>query len=409
MKTYTQGHIKMAITAVRANRWRSFLTMLGVIIGVASVISVVGIGQGVKKQVSGQINKLGKDLITVRATRINDDTGLSGGLGLLSNFNVLSSLPEKDYATVAQAHEVKTAVPLAIVSGQVKGDQTVSNAAVIGTTYSLPDALNQDIAFGVFFSADDDGANVAVLGERAAERIFDENVPLGRSFSFRGQRFVVRGVFDTFETTPLSGEADFNDAVFIPYGTAQDLTGNNAPIYEVLAKPKDAQQTDQTVAAIKRGLRQNHGGAEDFTVTKSSQALEVSNNILDLLTRLIGGIAAISLLVGGIGIMNVMLVSVTERMHEIGIRKAVGATNRQVLNQFMVEATVLSVAGGILGIVLAVLIDLLLRIFTNIQPVISWQVVVLAFVVSLAVGVLFGSAPALKAARKEPIDALRNE
>lgn len=409
MKSYTTGHIKMAANAVRANRWRSFLTMLGVIIGVASVISVIGIGQGVKKQVSGQISRLGKDLITVRADKVSDSSTLGGGLGLLANFNVLSALPEKDYATVAQARGVRVAVPLAIVSGQVRGDQTLGNAAVIGTSSDLPEALNQDIAFGVFFSPEDNDANVAVLGERAAERIFDENVPLGRSFEFRGQRFQVRGIFDSFETTPLSGETDFNDAIFIPYGTAQNLTGDTAPLYEVLAKPLDPKQTDQTVAAINQGLLHNHGGAQDFTVAKSGQSLEATNNILDLLTRLISGVAAISLLVGGIGIMNVMLVSVTERMHEIGIRKAVGATNRQVLNQFMVEAAVLSVLGGAIGILVAVLIDLLLRIFTNIQPVISWQVVLLAFAVSLAVGVVFGSAPALKAARKEPIDALRNE
>jgi ABC-type antimicrobial peptide transport system permease subunit len=408
MKSYTHGHIKMAITAVRANGWRSFLTMLGVIIGVASVISVIGISQGVKKQVSGQIGKLGKDLITVRASRVTD-TSLNGGLGLLANFNVLNTLPEKDYVTVAQLREARLTVPLSVASGEIKGDSNINNTMVIGTNSFLPDALNQDISFGVFFSPDDNDENVAVMGERAAERIFNENVPLGRSFVFRGERFQVRGIFDTFETTPLSGEVDFNDAVFIPYGTTQRITGNNAPLYEILVKPNDSHSADQTVGAINASLLKNHGGERDFTVAKSGQSLQVSNNILDILTRLVGGVAAISLLVGGIGIMNVMLVSVTERMHEIGIRKAVGATNRQLLNQFIIEASVLSVAGGILGVLFAVLIDILLRIFTDIQPVISWQVVLLACAVSLVIGIVFGSAPAFKAARKEPIDALRNE
>lgn len=408
MKSYTHGHIKMAITAVRANRWRSFLTMLGVIIGVASVISVIGISQGVKKQVSSQISKLGKDTITIRASRVTDSS-VNGGLGLLANFNVLNSLPDKDYVKVTETQGVRVAVPLSIVSGEIKGDDSVNSSLVIGSNSSLPDVLNQDIAFGVFFSPDDTDENVAVLGERAAQRIFNENVPLGRSFSFRGERFQVRGIFDTFETTPLSGEVDFNDAVLIPYGTAQRITGNNAPLYEILVKPADSHNAEVTARAINGALLKNHGGERDFTVARAGQSLQVTNNILDILTRLVGGVAAISLLVGGIGIMNVMLVSVTERMHEIGIRKAVGATNRQLLNQFIIEASVLSVAGGIIGIIVAVLIDVLLRIFTDIQPVISWQVVLLAVGVSLIIGVVFGSAPAFKAARKQPIDALRNE
>lgn len=408
MSLFTHGHIKMAVTAVRANRWRSFLTMLGVIIGVASVITVVAISQGVKQQVSGQVSKLGKDLITVRASQVSS-SGASG-IDLLSSFTVLGSLPSKDYGTVATTKGVKTAVPLSIISGQIRGDNRVDNPIVIGTTSDLPGLLNQDLAYGVFFPSDEDnGGNVAVLGSRAAERIFSENVPLGRSFSYRGQKFVVRGIFDDFQAAPLSGEADFNDAVFIPYGTSQALSGNSASLYEVLAKPTDPKQADQVARSVEGRLLTNHGGAHDFSVGLATQTQAAANTILDLLTRLIAGVAAISLLVGGIGIMNVMLVSVTERMHEVGIRKAVGATNRQILNQFIIEATVLTIAGGFIGIVVAVLIDLLLRIFSDLQPAITWQIVVLAFFVSVAVGVIFGSVPAIKAARKQPIDALRNE
>jgi len=407
MSVFTHGHIKMAVTAVRANRWRSFLTMLGVIIGVASVITVVAISQGVKQQVSGQVNKLGKDLITVRASQVSS-SGASG-IDLLSSFTVLGSLPAKDYGTVATTKGVKTAVPLSIISGQIRGDNTLDNPIVIGTTSDLSGLLNQDIAYGVFFSADEDNGNIAVLGSHAAERIFNENVPLGRSFSYRGQKFIVRGIFDDFQAAPLSGEADFNDAVFIPYATSQELSGNSASLYEVLAKPTEPKRADQVAHSIEGRLLANHGGAHDFSVGLATQTQAAANTILDLLTRLIAGVAAISLLVGGIGIMNVMLVSVTERMHEVGIRKAVGATNRQILNQFIVEATVLTITGGIIGIIVAVLIDLLLRIFSDLQPAITWQIVVLAFIVSVAVGVIFGSAPAIKAARKQPIDALRNE
>jgi len=407
MKSLAQGHVKMALTALRANRSRSFLTMLGVIIGVASVITVVGIGEGVKHQVNSQINKLGKDVIAVRAHNVSASEGQ--GIGVLSDFTVTTPLPESDYATVAGSRGVNVAVPFAIAGGQVKGDQTPTGEVVIGTTDQMPDLLKQDMAFGVFFSSDESDAHVAVLGERAAIRLFNENVPLGRTLNFRGQDFIVRGVFDTFEATPFSGQVDFNDAIFIPYGVAQDITSHTAALYEVLTKPNDPKATDQTVASIRARLLKSHGGQEDFSVLKSDQSLAATNAILDLLTKLIGGIAAVSLLVGGVGIMNVMLVSVTERMREVGIRKAVGATNRQIFVQFLVEAAVLSFVGAIIGIVVAGFGNLIIRILTNLQPVITWQIVLLATGVSMVVGVIFGLIPAVKAARKAPIEAFRNE
>ena len=406
MKSFTNGHIKMAVTALRANRARSFLTMLGVIIGVASVISVVAIGQGVKNQVNGQIRTFGKDLITVRASTVSSQ---NSGLGALSSLSILTPLSQKDYGTVAATSKVGTTVPVAVLDGKVQGDRALTNGVVIGTSENFASILNHTLAYGIFFTDDDANSNFAVLGQQAAQQIFNENVPIGRNFSFRGQQFVVRGVLDGFETTPLSGQADFNNAVFIPYNVAQDLTNHAAPIYELLAKPNDAKDVDAVAANIEKRLLAAHGGQQDFVVQRAAESQTASNAILDLLTKLIAGLAAISLLVGGIGIMNVMLVSVTERMHEVGIRKAVGATNRQILVQFMIEATVLSIAGALFGILVAYAVDLLLRILTDLQPAISWQIVLLAAGVSVLVGIIFGLVPAVKAARKQPIDALRNE
>ncbi len=411
MKSLTRGHLKAGLDSVRGAKVRNFWTMLGVIIGVTSVITIVSIGEGIKAQISSQIHHYGKDLITVQPAQFHGGSGINSNKGsLLSGLNVTGSLTAKDVAAVTNSRNIGASAPLSAVPGNARGDNgNYTGGLVIGTTSDLPSLLNQSLAFGVFLTTDDVGANVAVLGQHAAETLFNQNVPLGRTFTFRGQSFIVHGIFNQFDSTPLSQDADFNNAIFIPYDVAESLSNNTAPTFEILAKPTDVKQTAASVKDIQKSLYKTHGGQNDFAVLQQSQNLAGSNAVLDLLTRLIGGVAAISLLVGGIGIMNVMLVSVAERMHEIGIRKAVGATNRQILSQFMIEASTLSLTGGIIGIALSFLIDLGLRAGTDLRPQISWQVVVLATGVSLLVGVIFGSVPALKAARKDPIEALRSE
>lgn len=409
MKSLTHGHLKAAWDAVRSAKLRSFWTMMGVIIGVASVITVVSIGEGIKRQINSQIHHVGKDLITVRPGQLSTtlDTG-NTGLNLLSGLNISAPLSSKDVATVAGTKDIAASAPLTVANGAVKAPNGMyQNGLVLGTSPDLPGLINQSIAYGAFFNEADEGARVAVLGQGAVDEMFDENVPLGRSFSFHGERFIVRGIFNTFNTTPLSQLADFNKAIFIPNDVAESLSKQSAPTYVVLARPADASRADVIADQVRRNLIKSHGGQDNVEVLVGSQSASSSNKILDLMTKLIGGIAAISLLVGGIGIMNVMLVSVAERMHEIGIRKALGATNRQILSQFLIESGVLSAAGGVIGILSALVINGVLRIATNLQPVITWQIVVVATVVSLLVGVIFGTVPAIKAARKQPIEALR--
>jgi len=385
--------------------------MLGVIIGVTSVITVVSIGEGVKQQIGGQIHHLGQNLITVRPAQLHTNTGSnSSNADIISGLNVSGPLSIKDIDIVSSTQGVAASAPLTISGDTVRGDNgNYSGGFVIGTSSSLPSLLNQSMAYGTFFGNNDNGINVAVLGEHASEALFNEDVPLGRSFTFHGQQFIVRGIFNQFTTTPLSQQADFNNAIFIPNDVAESLSNNTAPTYEILARPAATQNTKAMVAKIKKSLDNAHGGQSGLSVLSGNQDLTASDGILELLTRLIAGVAAISLLVGGIGIMNVMLVSVAERMHEIGIRKAVGATNRQIMSQFMIESSVLSLSGGVIGIALAFLIDVVLRVFTNLQPDISWQVVLLASGVSLLVGIVFGTVPAIKAARKDAIEALRSE
>jgi len=410
MPTFSRGNIKMAIASVRNTKWRSMLTMLGVIIGIVSVVMVVGIGEGVKQEVAVQINQFGDDLITVRPGNVYKDGKIATNTDVLFGLNSISGLTEKDLAAIRKADHVRLAAPLSVVPGSIKAEgKTFDNNLVLATNSDLPGALNRSVPYGEFFASKDEGGNFAVIGKHVATAMFDDNVPLGRSFEFRGQTFIVRGVFDEFKSTPLSPVSNFNSAIFIPYQVAERLTGNSTQMYSILTKPDKPANTDKAMTAVNRELLAAHGGQKDFSVLDQKQSLDSSSNVLDLITTMIAAVAAISLFVGGVGIMNIMLATVTERMHEIGVRKAIGATNRQILNQFIMEATVLSLFGGVVGIILSLLGVYGLRVYTDLKPIVSWQAIVLATATSLAIGILFGALPAIKAARKDPIEALRHE
>lgn len=409
LRSGNSGNLKMAWSAIKGSKWRSLMTMFGIVIGIVSVVTTISLGEGVKKQIISQINHLGSDLITVRPgkTVTRDNSGKITSVNFLSGFGA-STLTENDLKAVQETPNIKTAVPLNLITGVPEANgRDMGNSLIVATTENLPDILNQKVEFGSFFHKDENKAQVAVIGKKVAEQLFAENVPIGKSVKIRGQDFVVRGVFERFETTPLANGTDFNTAIFIPYEAGKQLTGGAVQIYQIMAKPSDPSQLQPTLALMREGLLSSHSGQEDFTILEQSESLAVTSGILNMVTGFIGGIAAISLLVGGIGIMNIMLVAVSERTHEIGIRKAIGATNRQILGQFLVEAVVLSALGGVFGVILSIFANYLLRILTDLKPVVTLPIIAAACGVSIIVGIVFGIAPALHAARKDPIEALR--
>lgn len=406
-----RGDVKHALASIRGARWRSLLTMLGVIIGVMSVVVTVSLGQGVKQQTVGQINHLGPNLITVRPGRIvnRDDAGRISSVNLLSLFGT-SALTENDLNVIRNTKGVKTVVPFAALNVIPSADsKEMPNALVVATNDKVPEILNQRVGYGAFFAEDEMDKEVAIIGNRVAEKLFSEAVPIGKSITIRGRTFVVRGVFEEFEASPLSPNTDYNSAIFIPYDAGKRISGGNPQLYQILVSASDTKRTASTIAEISHNLQASHAGQVDFTILKQDENLAIANRVFNLLTGLISGIAAISLIVGGIGIMNIMLVSVTERTREIGLRKAVGGTNRQILGQFLVESMILSFVGGLLGVLASLLTNVLLRIFTPLQPVITWPILVIALGLALATGTFFGVMPALKAARKDPIEALRHD
>jgi len=404
------GNFKTAVSSLRMAKWRSLLTMLGIIIGVSSVVTIVSLGEGLKHQIVGQINTLGSNVLTIRSGKLIS----SGASGKGDNLNLLaflsaSTLTDKDITALNHLPSLSAVVPFDFVTNSASADNhRLDNVYVVGTSPDMTNVLNQSVAYGSFLSADDNARNFAVIGNDIAHNLFGEFNPVGQSLSLSGRDFTVSGVLAPSSGGLLSvAQTDFNSAVFIPYSTAIGLTSGHSDILQILTKVKDGQNVDNSIASIQKTLERTHG-ADDFSVLKQYQLLNIAGGVVSTVTAFISGIAAISLLVGGIGIMDIMLVSVSERTREIGIRKAVGATNRQILNQFLVEGLALTIGGGLIGIIVSLLINTGLRVYTHWKPAISWPVVVLAVGISVIVGIIFSIAPALKAARKNPIDALRS-
>ncbi len=410
MSAILRGNTRMALASIKSSRWRSGLTIFGVIVAIVPVLTILGIGEGVKRQITDQIQSLGTNLITIRSGVVNSNDSPVKQFNALSGYTANASLTYKDLQVVKNSGVVDSFAPLGTVPGAITiNEKRAPETPVLASTQALPDLLQQKVQHGDFFQDKEYGQNMAVIGRGAAERLFGEGVPLGRSFDFRGETFIVRGVFQRTDATPLSLTTDLNEAIIVPYQNVKDIIGQEPAISEIIARPNGDATSDDTVKKLTTDLRKAHGDEQDFSVITQAENLRIANSILNQLTAFITGVASIALLVSGISIMNIMLVSVTERMHEIGIRKAIGATKRQILGQFMTEAVLLSTAGGIIGIIIAFIIEYILRIATDLKPIITPEATLLVLLIAILVGVVFGSIPAAKAAQKDPIEALRHE
>ncbi|MBI2607406.1 MAG: ABC transporter permease [Candidatus Doudnabacteria bacterium] len=400
-----QDYLKLAATSLLTNKIRSSLTMLGVIIGVFSVITFLAIGEGLRAEISGQFEQLGSNLLIVLPGKVEGLESFTGTIGA-------STLSLKDLETIkTQSPLTESASPVMLVSGVITvAGETVTGPFVVGTDEAQDDIQKMELAAGSFFSAAQvaNQARVMVLGHNAETRMFGEtNNVVGRRVSILGQEFEIIGLVKKSESAFTFGDS-FDNLVYIPITTAQTLT-NSAQVARIMVKVRDPEKVDEAREELTKLVRLNHGGSDDFTVLKQEEVLEIFNDVFGQLTLAVSGIGAISLFVAGIGIMNIMFVSVTERTREIGLRKAVGATNNNILMQFLAEASLLSLLGGGLGVLLAFILTVILKSSVGLPATVTWQAVLLAAGISIAVGVIFGIVPAIRAARKNPIDALRYE
>lgn len=394
--------IQLSIRALQINKVRSFLTMLGVIIGVASVILLVSLGTGLQKYITDQLEGIGSNLLIIMPGKVDlKKMGQGQGPGL--NF-MTSKLEVRDAQNLASGSRlIKAAIPGVAAQAAIKYGEEKMYIEVIGTAPKFHQIVNSPLKEGDFFSESDDrsGRKVIVIGADIAKKLFGTSDPIGERVQLGEYRFTVVGVLKNRGL----GSSSMEDNAAIPLTTAMRIY-NRDKVTVIYAQAINSEEMEGTIEEAKLILS-NHLKEDEFTILTQQDILGAVSSILGVLTSALAGIAAISLLVGGIGIMNIMLVSVTERTREIGLRKALGATPTIILTQFLTEAVILSVGGGLIGILMGGGGAFLIGRFVPAQ-ITPWAVV-LAFGVSMAVGVIFGVMPARRAARLNPIDALRYE
>lgn len=399
-------YFKMAMNSIRSARFRSGLTMFGIIVGVSSVVTIVSLGEGIRQQITTQVGEAGDSLIVVRPGKQAEARVIS--LDAIRSFSSNpGSLSEEDWRDTEKVEGVTSAVPVGIISGVTSYAGEEYNANIIASTSRFPLVLNRQVEFGSFFTENDNKKRVAIIGRDVAEQLFKENVPIGKRLIIRGKEYVVQGVFEQQQSGTFAA-VNVNNSVVLPYDAAREV-GASIQLLQLFVETESPEAVEQVAENIRETLKTNHAGQEDFSVLEKEEALEVTNEVFYQLTVFTAGVAFISFIVGGIGIMNIMFATVSERTREIGIRKAIGATNAQILGQFVMEAVVLSVLGGFFGIVISLIANGVLRATTDLQPIITTQVAVIVFVLSAATGIISGILPAAQAARKDPITALRNE
>ncbi len=402
------SHFKLSLDIIYNTRWRNFWTILGIVIGLSSVIMIIAIGDGIKQQVNYQLNDSSShNKFVIQPKSINQPDSKSNFVTNLENISPSGSLNYLDVAGLNSFKGVSNVAPYSILRTKIIGTvSSYKSGVVVGTNQYLNNYLSLSVNAGSFIDQPGNPINSAVIGQNLAEKLFGEITPLGATVNINGSPFIVEGVLNPVTNIPFSQLVDFNNSVFIDYDAAQNISSNNAFVYQIFMTINT--NKNSVVKSLQSHLDEINGNQSNTLITTLSGISYNSKRTLDLLTRLISFVAAISLLVGGVGIMNVMLVSIAERTHEIGIRKAIGATNRQIIFQFLVESAILSFVGGIIGIVLSYLIDLFIILSTSVKPIITWQLVVFASLISIIIGLIFGSIPAIKAAKKLPIDSLRS-
>jgi len=402
-------NLKLAIASIRSAKMRSFLTMFAVIVGVAAFVIITTTVEGLKASVSNEINALGGNLVTINsgdAVERNEE-------GEITSFNFAatigaSTLTEKDLQSVRDIEGVKAAAPQMIITGKVqRGEAELPGALIMATNEDYPIALGQKVETGEFFK-DDKPGNFVVVGSSVTKELFSGQVNLGSKITIRNEEFAIIGVMEE-QSGALNFGVDLNKAVYIPFQSGKKMNGGVALIQEIDLQIADGYDTNEVVSQIEATLLRNHGGERDFTVLKQEELIETTNGIFDIIKSFSQVISFIMLFVGTIVILLIMLITVTERTREIGVRKSIGASPNHIRTQFVIEALVLSWAGSLLGVLFGYLLGFGVKAAVDITPVYTLNTLFVVVAISTAVGTIGGLYPAYRASNLDPVEALRHE
>ena len=406
-------HIELAKTSLKERRGRTMLTCLGISIGVASIILILSLMGSISNLIRTQVDSIGGNLIVIRPTDKKDEINdILSELTHANHFN-RSSLSLGDVETIHALNAedkpdaefpVTAVAPLASSTDTLTGERTVESANVLGTTEELQELAGLTLKSGTFIK--NGTLKTAVIGRDLSLKLFGTTEPVGKTFSLRKEKFIIVGILSEADAPINFNNVDFDSTVIVNINQLK-LLDQNIQIQQINVKVASEDKAESTSKKIEEVLAEKKGGDTNFSVAYGDNITHPAGSLFDIVSGMLTLVAAISLVVGGIGVMNIMLVSVAERTHEIGIRKAVGASNTNIFLQFLFESLILSAIGGVLGLILGYVLAFLISIITPFNPYIDLGILFAAIWIPIVVGVFFGLYPAVKAAHRNPIDSLK--
>jgi ABC-type antimicrobial peptide transport system permease subunit len=401
-------HIQNAYHSLRSTKLRTLLTILGVAIGVASITTILALSGGVTKLVSSQVDNLGGNIAVIRPGVVSKNLNDLANPATSGMFTT-STLSEDDLSDIEAIDGVEAAAPLMVLNGSIKATMTgtkPANSTIVATTPALEQIAHLPVRDGQFIDTVTN-QNTAVVGSQLSVDLFGTSQSIGQTFTFRGQVFTVIGVLKHMNNPINYNNVDFDHTAIISLESGKGFNQGIAQIQQINVSAMSVKQLPKVMSATHKQLLANHQQEMDFTILSGKEIAEPTSKFFLAVTFVMTVIAAISLIVGGIGIMNIMLVGVAERTREIGLRKAVGASNGNIIWQFLTEALIMSFLGGVMGYIGGYAAAFLISTALPFTPVITWQIAVTAISIAMVVGGIFGLYPAIRAAQKDPIESLR--
>lgn len=406
MRILLVEHVENAVESLRGNRTRTILTTLGVTIGVASITTILSLSSGVSGVINQQIDALGGNIAVVRPQVSNSGQQSIVNPLVQPSFKT-STLSEADLNTISKIRGIKAVAPLMIINGSLQSKSTtLPGSTILATTPDFAEITKLSVRDGQFIDSVTN-RDTAVIGPQLSINLFGTDQPIGQTFSVRGQTFTVIGVLRRMNNPVNFNDIDLDNAAIISLESGKGFHQGIVQLQQIDIQADSAANLLGVVNEINRQLLKNHSGEQDFSIVSGKDISQPTSKLFQAITSMMAALAAISLVVGGIGIMNIMLVGVAERTREIGLRKSVGASNANIVGQFMTEAMIISLLGGIFGYIGGYIVAFAISSFLTFDPVFTWPVAAAAFGTSIIVGAIFGLYPAIRAARKDPIESLR--